>query len=325
MSDEGDDCDCPPEGAPAWMATFSDMATLMLCFFVLLLSFANMDVQNFRTALGSVKEAFGVQFKTRGNIEAMATSPVELSDVQSAATLYETTAVDAESIAIVEEFVRDQGLEDVLEVEGDARGVIVRAKDRVLFDSGSATLRDEGVPVLLSLSDLFRSFQGTLAIEGHTDNRPISNAQFPSNWELSGGRAAAALRYMISDGLDSDRAKIAGYADLRPVAANDDEQGRAHNRRVEFVFEYDEEFAGDPAAAFDVAALGIEHTDVLRAARERAAEGVVVTEGDGGVPAAPAIDPWGELPEVIILDEEPGAGGAGAPAAVPELVPTSQP
>jgi chemotaxis protein MotB len=292
---------------------------------VLLLSFANMDVQNFRTALGSVKEAFGVQFKTRGDVEAMATSPVELSNVQSSATLYETTAIDAESIEIVEQFVRSQGLEDVLEVEGDARGVIVRAKDRVLFDSGSATLRDEGVPVLLSLADLFRSFQGTLAIEGHTDNRPISTAQFPSNWELSGSRAAAVLRYMISDGLDSERAKIAGYADLRPVTGNDDDASRAQNRRVEFVFEYDEEFAGDPAAAFDVSALGLDEDDILAGARERGEDEIVVLE-DGGAPRVPAVDPWGELPEVIILDEPAAEGAAGAaPSPAPPVNASSSP
>jgi outer membrane protein OmpA-like peptidoglycan-associated protein len=220
---------------------------------------------------------------------------------------------NSESIAIVEEFVRSQGLEDVLEVEGDDRGVVVRAKDRVLFDSGSATLRDEGVPVLLSLGDLFRGFQGTLAIEGHTDNRPISNAHFPSNWELSGGRAAAVLRYMISDGLDLARAKIAGYADLRPVAPNDDDLSRAKNRRVEFVFEYDEDSPGDLSNAFDLSVLGLDQEDILAAAREHAGGGVVIIEQDGGAPVI-SVDPWGELPEVIIL-EGPGAAGAGAVSA----------
>lgn len=295
------------------MATFSDMATLMLCFFVLLLSFANMDVQNFRSALGSVKEAFGVQFRTRGNFEAMATSPVELSDVQSSATLYETTAIDAEAIAIVEEFVRSQGLDDVLEVEGDARGVIVRAKDRILFDSGSATLKDEGVPVLLAMEELFRNFSGDVSIEGHTDDRPISNIQFPSNWELSGGRAASVLRYLIADGMDVSRTKIAGYADLRPIAANTDDEGRAHNRRVEFVFETDEESAEDPAAAFDVDGLGLDGESLRAAARLRSQNAVDVELAvDGGL-VDPSSTPSPSTEPTIIVLPEIRFTDAGAP------------
>ncbi len=257
MSDEEEECDCPPEGAPAWMATFSDMATLMLCFFVLLLSFANMDIQNFRTALGSVKEAFGVQFKVRGTFQAMSTSPVELSPKVSGSTLVELTAVDPESLAIVEEFIRSKGLEDALEVDGEARGVIVRAKEAMLFDSGSADLKDGAVPMLRAMSELFGEFSGTLAIEGHTDNRPISTLQFPSNWELSGARAAAVLRYMLADGTDIELVHIAGYADTRPVMSNATTEGRARNRRVEFVFEYDKEHAAAPSNAYDVKALGI--------------------------------------------------------------------
>lgn len=275
--DDEEECDCPPEGAPAWMATFSDMATLMLCFFVLLLSFANMDVQNFRTALGSVKEAFGVQFKVRGHFQAMSTSPVELSTIQSAATLYQVEAVDHESMAIVEEFIRSRGLESSLEVDGDPRGVIVRAKDRILFDSGQAVLKDDASPMLQAIGELFEEFTGTLAIEGHTDNRPINTPTFPSNWELSGARAATVLRYMVKNGLDIELAHIAGYADMRPVASNATAEGRAKNRRVEFVFEYNEEYDNDPSKAFDVKALNLDDekikedaADKRAAAREKA-------------------------------------------------------
>lgn len=268
MSDGGEECECKA-GAPAWMATFSDMATLMLCFFVLLLSFANMDVQNFRSALGSVKEAFGVQFKVKGSFEAMNTSPVELSNIQSSDKLFDSRAIDEESVAIVEQFVREEGLEDVLEVEGDARGVIVRAKDRVLFDSGQAALKDEAIPILTALRKLFDQFKGVLAIEGHTDNRPISTVEFPSNWELSGARAASVLKQMHAEGLPLDAVHIAGYADLHPMASNDTEEGRASNRRVEFVFEYDDEFAQEPAKAYDVLGLDLDNEEIRLDAIEK--------------------------------------------------------
>ena len=267
----------------------------MLCFFVLLLSFANMDVQNFRTALGSVKEAFGVQFRVRGSYETLSSSPVGLADVQTVTpSLFEANAIDEEAMAIVEEFIRQRGLEEALEVSGDPRGVIVRAKDQVLFDSGQAQLKDGAVPILVAMSDLFHAFRGRLAIEGHTDNRPINTLQFPSNWELSAARAAAVLRFMSDDGLNPELVYIAGYADMRPVTPNTSDEARARNRRVEFVFEYSEEFAQDPVRAFDVDGLRIE-SPVVR--QKSVGWPRAMPIGDGGVgdsveggAAAPAHD-----------------------------------
>ncbi len=244
------------------MATFSDIATLMLCFFVLLLSFANMDVQNFRTALGSVKEAFGVQFKIRGSHEALSSSPVELSDVQMLPpSIHELAATEDEVVSIVEAFIQRRGLAEALEVSSDPRGVVVRAKDHVLFDSGQARLKDGAVPVLDAMTELFHAFNGRLAIEGHTDNRPINTSQFPSNWELSAARASAVLRFMSQGGLDPALVYIAGYAHMRPVVPNTTDEARARNRRVEFVFEYLRANDRDTEEAFDVdrlrrAALG---------------------------------------------------------------------
>lgn len=264
------------------MATFSDIATLMLCFFVLLLSFANMDVQNFRTALGSVKAAFGVQFKVNGSYEALSSSPVELADVQMVPpNIHELTASEDEVVSIVEEFIERRGLGEALEVSGDPRGVIVRAKDHVLFDSGQARLKDGAVPVLDAMTELFRAFNGRLAIEGHTDNRPISTPQFPSNWELSAARAAAVLRFMSQDGLDPALVYIAGYAHMRPVVPNATDEARARNRRVEFVFEYLRGTEREADQAFDV--------DRLREAAlgPGADEGRAVTAGDAGAGPQP--------------------------------------
>jgi flagellar motor protein MotB len=107
---EEEECSCE-EGAPVWMATFSDMATLMLCFFVLLLSFANMDVENFRTALGSVREAFGVQFKVNGRFESLSDSPISLSNVQSTDVLHRERPIEREAIGLVREFLAARGLD----------------------------------------------------------------------------------------------------------------------------------------------------------------------------------------------------------------------
>ncbi len=230
------------EGAPAWMATFSDLATLLLTFFVLLLSFANMDIQNFRTALGSVKEAFGVQFDAVGEFEARATTPVELSPKMSQTTLKPDT-LDYKAVALssVKAFVKSKGMNRQIEVFGTPRGIVLRMKDILLFETGSNEVQESGKPMLDMIAELFSMFDGQLDILGHTDNKPIRTSRFPSNWELSTGRAVSAMRY-ITDVRNADvqRVRIGGYAHMRPIASNETEDGRATNRRVEFMFEYPE-------------------------------------------------------------------------------------
>lgn len=227
------------EGAPAWMATFSDMATLLLTFFVLLLSFANMDVENFKVALGSVKDALGVQFEVKGDYEAMATSPVELSTEQSSARLETPKKSDVvEEAEEVRRYVKAKNLAKHVAVLATPRGVVLRIKNMVLFDTGSDELRQESKEILELVAGLFQKFDGTLSVEGHTDNRPISTPKFPSNWELSTGRSTAVLRELAtSHGLPYERMRVAGYADIQPIDKADTEEARGRNRRVEFVFE----------------------------------------------------------------------------------------
>ena len=223
------------EGAPAWMATFSDMATLLLTFFVLLLSFANMDIENFKVALGSVKEAFGVQHRAMGDFEAMSTSPIELSDQQSA----ESVSEDDESNEFneVKEYIKRHKLQKAITVSKDPRGIVLRINDLVLFDTGSDELKLDAFRVLDVVGELVGFSTGELAIQGHTDDRPIHTARFPSNWELSTARSTAVLRYLMKEAnLSPARVHVAGYADARPVTNDKTEEGRAKNRRVEFVF-----------------------------------------------------------------------------------------
>ena len=234
MMDLGGDEEEVEEGAPAWMSTFSDMATLLLTFFVLLLSFANMDVVEFRTMMGSVRDAFGVQHETPGDFMARANSPVTVAPGGSPAN----PSVLENSLAIDRLLHRleEEGLETVVDVEATQRGLVLRIRDAVLFPSGSDQLLPAGLPVLTRIAAISTEFTQELAIEGHTDDRPISTARFPSNWELSAARALAVLRHLETTGLAPEAMSIAGYADTRPVGDNEGDEGRARNRRVEFVF-----------------------------------------------------------------------------------------
>jgi len=232
------------EGAPAWMTSFADMVVLFLCFFVLLLSFAHTDNQTFRSALGSVRQALGV----RTDLPAQA-RPIP-SPTEQAAESDAHAAADQRVVAQLEQFLSARGLRAQLEVAPSERGIVLRTRDQILFNSGDARLRADGLPVLAAVAELAQRFHGQLAVEGHTDDLPIQNELFPSNWELSGARSAVVLRYLLGVHIASERVHVAGYADRRPIASNATEEGRARNRRVEFVFETDRDQSAD--TAFDL-------------------------------------------------------------------------
>lgn len=237
MSDDGhhfEPADEVEEGAPAWMATFADLMSLLLTFFVLLLSFANMDIQNFQTALGSVKEAMGVQFEHPGDRMGLTTSIVEMSKEESTDKL---NTLDQQVTQLFKNLIAARQVEGMVEVELGSRGIVVRIQNVVLFEPGGTTLREAAHAPLMIVADGARELDLPLWIEGHTDNRPISSIRFPSNWELSAGRATSALRFLQDVGkVRKYRMHIAGYADTRPIRSNTTADGRAENRRVEFLF-----------------------------------------------------------------------------------------
>lgn len=114
-------------------------------------------------------------------------------------------------------------------------GITLRIDDNLLFDSGQAALTLQGQQVLASLKEVLEGFEGTISVEGHTDSIPIATARFPSNWELSSSRAIAVLRYLTEIGITPERMRAVGYAETRPLASNDSQEGRAANRRVELL------------------------------------------------------------------------------------------
>lgn len=237
-------------GAPAWMATFGDMMSLLLTFFVLLLSFANMDVVKFQTMLGSVQDALGVPAPQVGQHQARSTKAIEIHD-QSAtpvpsmlqlamppmAPTQPVPAVDRELVADIQRVISEQKLEDIVETVVGDRGIMLRVKGQLLFDAGAAELSPESLVFLDEIAKLTRESDYHVSIEGHSDDDPISTPLIPTNWHLSAWRAIAALRYLVEvGGVDPKRVSSAGYAHMRPLVPNDSVENRAINRRVEFVY-----------------------------------------------------------------------------------------
>lgn len=296
------DCECE-EGAPAWMATFSDLATLLLTFFVLLLSFAEMDVVEFREMLGSVREAFGVQFERAGHVEALSTTVVELNDTESVPwTPLNQRQVSA--MQAIKRFIRQRKMDGEMEAGLSDKGVYVRLKDRLAFAVGDSEIAEQAKPVFEAVHALMRAFPEGLTIEGHTDDVPIKSSRYPSNWHLSSARAIAVLNYLERIGpLPTRNVAVVGHADREPLVPNDSPENRARNRRVEFVFQNsgmskDRKSLDQAKAMIDKA----EQEDLAReqaaaeggqAPAEQAPAGKAPAGGGQGAGAAPALDDGG--------------------------------
>ncbi len=279
MSDDNEEkCKCPPPGSPAWMATFADLMSLLMCFFVLLLSFSEMDVLKFKQLAGSMREAFGVQNQIKVEDIPKGTSiiaqefspgrpePTPLNEVRQMTVNNDMNSLDVrsregeaqvedqlkgleelrrqqeeeareEAIAVAQALSQEIG-EGSIEVETDGTRLIIRVKERGSFQSGSAELRFEYIPVIAKIRDLLLEISGKITIEGHTDNIPYGGRQFESNWDLSSARALAVAHELFSDRrINQSRFSITGYADTRPLAPNSSAELRARNRRVEIVIQ----------------------------------------------------------------------------------------
>ena len=240
-------------GSPAWMATFADMSTLLLTFFVIMLSMATVDVMKFKEMLGSVKEAFGVTFETHGEYRATiqdeVTPPEDpgqgewqqlqqefkeeyYAEVEAAAEAAEEREKAAEEI---QKQIDQSQMGDQIEVSSGDNGIRIRVKGALLFGAGQADLMSQAVPFLDALVQVMNKFTYYLLVEGHTDSTPISTDRFPSNWELSSHRASVVLRYLIYKGINPGRLTSVGLGATYPLASNDTPEGRAANRRVEFI------------------------------------------------------------------------------------------
>ncbi|MCB1694803.1 MAG: flagellar motor protein MotB [Pseudomonadales bacterium] len=293
-------------GAPAWMATFADLMSLLMCFFVLLLSFSEMDLQKYKQVAGSMKNAFGVQNQVKVMDIPKGTSiiaqefspgrpqPTQVDTVNQFTT--ETTKpslqvgnptaltadgkeVDSEQFKqLVEEKVKQlkektredaEKLRDLLgkeidegkiDIESHNRSITIRIREKGSFPSGSADLNPDFIPAIGALRGALQDISGKIAVEGHTDDVPITSGKFRSNWDLSSSRALSVTHELVNDNvLESDRFMVVGRADTQPFKPNTSDENRAYNRRVEIVIRQ----GFDDSTLTDIKQLQRDNPDVM--------------------------------------------------------------
>ncbi len=256
MSEE---CECECEeceaGIPAWVMTFADLMTLLMCFFVLLLSFSIMDAQKFQKAAGSLRDAFGVQrivpdgeIPLGESIIAQEFSPGKpeftpikivqqktVDIIQKDLDRLDTESEEVKNtVSMLISKLNDEVKDGLLEIEVEEDTLMIRINEQGSFPSGAARLAKSFLPVLDKIKDVLNQSTGRVMVSGHTDNRPIHTKRYPSNWVLSADRAASVVHYLTKHGFaEPERLEIRAYADTKPLYPNDTPANRAKNRRIE--------------------------------------------------------------------------------------------
>lgn len=227
------------DSAP-WITTFGDLMSLLLVFFVMLYAMSEIKVQKFVEVAESLKKGFGVSMmeSVSGVTEEIEDEPVDDGAVENQVDDYLRYIKHR-----MQAFVAEHELANTLDVTMDETGVTLRIQDMVLFDEASAAIRPESRWIAVRLSQIVKEIAVPAIVAGHTDAKPISTEKFPSNWELSGARAATLARIFIDQGFDPHGIHIEGFGPYRPVAANDTPEGRAENRRVELLYTRQNVFA----------------------------------------------------------------------------------
>lgn len=228
----------PPLGVPEWMVTYGDLMTLLLCFFVLLFIFSSSDVEKYRSMVGSIKEAFGVQTE-RPEAPYHAYSPIpeertakELSKAES--DLYSTIQETVSEI-----IAKEPDMKQSMKVETTEKGVMLRVSNERLFLPGTAYLSPSASILLKPAIDAAQKNKFNILVRNNTTSAHVDTRFFPSVWEISGARAAAAVHGLIvysQERIKPANVKAMGAGDSIPLFLWNDQQSDTDNNRTEFLF-----------------------------------------------------------------------------------------
>ncbi|HUK23306.1 MAG TPA: flagellar motor protein MotB [Terriglobales bacterium] len=241
-----------------WLVSYADFITLLFAFFVVMYSTAQVDQRK----VGKLAMAIQVAFQEMGVFPTSATQipvsskePMPFNSVQAIENIRRNTelgrivsppeaelssSAQNENLAGLRRQLEKTLAPEIQRHEVALRtvpdGLVISLREIGFFDSGSANIKAGSLPAFARIADLLLQGSYRIRIEGHTDNVPIHNGQFPSNWELSTARASELVRLLVVKyGFAPERLAAAGYAQYHPVASNATADGRAQNRRVDIV------------------------------------------------------------------------------------------
>jgi chemotaxis protein MotB len=231
------------ENHERWLVSYADFITLLFAFFVVMYAISSVNEGKYRVLSDSISSAFrsipGSSTGAMPQINPNAPTPVAIpfkrpqpANIKTDAQRQQIKEILRTKAKEITEALAPLVKQGQVRVTEGALGITVEINASVLFDSGEARLQLPAVRVLTAVGQILATTELPITVEGHTDNAPISTPLYPSNWELSGARAASVVRLFIENGVDPRRLTATGYAEQRPVADNATSEGRQRNRRV---------------------------------------------------------------------------------------------
>lgn len=217
-------------GHERWLVSYADFITLLFAFFTMLYAMSTVDAQKFREMASSMQMAFDARGEApRRGLNAI--MPADKGEGEGGVE---------DGMGVLQQIMTERLAEAIslnqVEVERDARGLVISIREAGSFQVGSADLSTTAAEVLQRIGEVLATAANAVRVEGHTDNVPINTARFKSNWELSTARATNVIAYLVQQQhVEPRRLSASGYAEFHPREANDTEAGRARNRRVDIV------------------------------------------------------------------------------------------
>lgn len=222
----------------SWLVPYADILTLLLALFIILYASSSIDQEKYQAIMETFQSEFtGTTNPDKQDGLSTAPTPPDQQEIVPPKKVEE----DKPDVGLdelkqkLENYINQNKLNAVVTLNDTLRGVEVSLNDVALFDSGSAQLKSDSFKTLNGIVGLIKTVPNSIDIEGHTDNEPISNSIFKSNWELSAARAASVLHFLANRNIDPRRLQFTGHGEYRPLFPNDTAKHRQANRRVTIV------------------------------------------------------------------------------------------
>ncbi|WFR56076.1 OmpA family protein [Anaerocolumna sp. AGMB13025] len=257
------------ENGERWLLTYSDLITLLMIFFVVLYSISNINKDEYKQLAASLENALGssgtsadgsVIPKGSGILDGGTglTSPEiqENGETDNGNSVQDNNGNGSDGISKKEftklrtelyNAIKDSDLKDELKITVEDKGMVITLPNDILFDSGEAEVRTEMKPILDKVAQLINRIDSPVQIEGYTDNVPVNNSKYKSNWQLSAERAANVVYYLVdNDSVKPERLEVIAHGENNPVASNKTAKGRMRNRRISITILYNEDTTVNP-------------------------------------------------------------------------------
>ncbi len=221
------------ENNERWLITYADLITLLLAFFIMMYVFSKKDTQKYDEVVGHLKTIFTGASAAGGHTKVTTPVPFDLPiKIAQGSSEEVQKKLEGELKSLTDNGASKKNIS----VFVDERGIVIRILDKAFFDEGKADFKEKAKSALDKIVPVLKSTNNNIRIEGHTDNIPISNREFRSNWELSVRRATEVVGYFIEKyDFSPEKISAVGYAAYRPIAPNDTVENRALNRRIEII------------------------------------------------------------------------------------------